>query len=489
MMNSTSSRWKRLLIAAVVIVGAIGTLLLYDRLFRERQASYFESDEDHFLYGSVGTEATEGIPYWIWLVLPRIVPDLLPGPGGYASLGIISANGREMPVGFAKTTIGQPRVGTNCAFCHTASVRLRADDVPMIVPGAPAHQTNARQYQRFLFASAGDARFTAGNILGEIARNYRLSLVDRLLYRFVIIPETRRQLLRQSHQSAWTDDRPDWGHGRADVVSPVKLGRLGRSIDKAIGTSDAMPLWNMTRAAGRGFFWDGLQTSLRDAVVFSALSDGASRPWLDRDVAKWDDTDARTMSSLRRVQNYIGALKPPPYPFAVDAALATVGEVVYKSECAQCHAQGGSRTGQSVPSLEVGTDGRRLDVWTESATTAYDAFAARRAWKGAGFRTGDGYMSVSLDGVWLRAPYLHNGSVPSLRDLMEAPANRPARFWRGYDVYDPVKVGFVYEGPDAERMGTLHDTAQPGNGNTGHMYGTTLSAESKRALVEYLKTR
>ena len=53
-----------------------------------RRRRYFASDEDHFLFGSIGTEASEGVPYWIWLVLPRIFPDLLPGPGGYASLGI-----------------------------------------------------------------------------------------------------------------------------------------------------------------------------------------------------------------------------------------------------------------------------------------------------------------------------------------------------------------------------------------------------------------
>ena len=97
-------------------------------------------------------------------------------------------------------------------------------------------------------------------------------------------------------------------------------------------------------------------------------------------------------------------------------------------------------------------------------------------------------MPVPLDGAWIRAPYLHNGSVPSLKDLLEVPTNRPARFWRGYDVYDPVNVGFLSDGPEARRTGTLHDTSQPGNTNVGHDYGTALPAESKRALLEYLKT-
>ncbi len=97
-------------------------------------------------------------------------------------------------------------------------------------------------------------------------------------------------------------------------------------------------------------------------------------------------------------------------------------------------------------------------------------------------------MSVPLDGLWLRAPYLHNGSVPSLTDLLEPAAQRPTRFWRGYDVYDPVRVGFVTSGPEAERLGTFFDITRPGNSNDGHPYGTDLSPADKRALIEYLKT-
>ena len=87
-----------------------------------------------------------------------------------------------------------------------------------------------------------------------------------------------------------------------------------------------------------------------------------------------------------------------------------------------------------------------------------------------------------------RAPYLHNGSVPSLRDLLEPAAARPKVFYRGYDVYDPIKVGFVTEGAEAERIGTKLDVGQKANGNQGHEFGTSLSSDEKSALIEYLKT-
>jgi hypothetical protein len=99
-----------------------------------------------------------------------------------------------------------------------------------------------------------------------------------------------------------------------------------------------------------------------------------------------------------------------------------------------------------------------------------------------------GYVAAFLDGIWLKAPYLHNGSVPTLRDLLEPAAKRPKVFWRGYDVYDQAKVGFVTDGPEARRIGTRHDTASKGGGNQGHEFGTGLSATDKEALVEFLKT-
>jgi cytochrome c peroxidase len=99
-----------------------------------------------------------------------------------------------------------------------------------------------------------------------------------------------------------------------------------------------------------------------------------------------------------------------------------------------------------------------------------------------------GYVAAFLDGIWLKAPYLHNGSVPTLRDLVEPAATRPKVFWRGYDVFDPLKVGFVSDTPEAQRVGTRLDTAGKGGGNQGHEFGTALSAQDKDALVEYLKT-
>ena len=79
--------------------------------------------------------------------------------------------------------------------------------------------------------------------------------------------------------------------------------------------------------------------------------------------------------------------------------------------------------------------------------------------------------------------------MPTLRDLLEAPERRPTAFYRGYDVYDQVRLGFVTDVSEENgRQFFRYDTSIPGNGNGGHVYGTTLTDEDKRAIVEYLKT-
>jgi hypothetical protein len=109
------------------------------------------------------------------------------------------------------------------------------------------------------------------------------------------------------------------------------------------------------------------------------------------------------------------------------------------------------------------------------------------------FRKTNGYANLPLDGIWLRAPYLHNGSVPTLWDLLNPRPARPAVYFRGSDEYDWKKLGFKFESPTAPN-GTAYfrfDTRKPGNSNEGHegrVYGTDLSDDDKWALIEYLKT-
>ena len=143
-----------------------------------------------------------------------------------------------------------------------------------------------------------------------------------------------------------------------------------------------------------------------------------------------------------------------------------------------------------MPVDEVGTDRNRLDSWSKEAAVAANKVVRDMGLERKGLveETLNGYIASFLDGIWLRAPYLHNGSVPTLRDLLEPVEARPKVFYRGYDLYDPVNVGFVTEGAEAERVGTRYDVSRKGGGNQGHTFGTALSPADKQTLLEYLKT-
>jgi hypothetical protein len=209
-------------------------------------------------------------------------------------------------------------------------------------------------------------------------------------------------------------------------------------------------------------------------LVSSAIGNGASKTSVD-------------LASLQRVGEWLRSAAPPPFPFPIDRTLAAEGERIFAAECSRCHAPTGERMGQVIPIEEIGTDRHRLDTWTEASAAAFNAVPSGAPWSFKGFRKTGGYVAMPLVGVWLNAPYLHNGSVPTLGDLLHPPQQRPARFYRGYDVIDPIGVGFVAD-DRAAAVGELYETSKPGNGAGGHGYGTELSPAAKQALIEFLKT-
>ena len=97
------------------------------------------------------------------------------------------------------------------------------------------------------------------------------------------------------------------------------------------------------------------------------------------------------------------------------------------------------------------------------------------------------YKARPLDGIWATAPYLHNGSVPNLYELLLPASKRSKEFWVGSSEFDPKLVGFRTENAPGT---TKFDTTLPGNSNAGHdMYGNNDFTEEQRLeLLEYLKS-
>ena len=131
-MSSKTKRKILITLIVLVVLGGAGGLFAWYKFFREEDQPPFADEIERFKYGSIGAEAGRGIPYWVWLVLPRIFPDLLPGPGGYKSFGLVWEEGKELPAGFSKKVVGFPRVANNCAICHVGTWRTKPDEVPHV---------------------------------------------------------------------------------------------------------------------------------------------------------------------------------------------------------------------------------------------------------------------------------------------------------------------------------------------------------------------
>lgn len=103
---------------------------------------------------------------------------------------------------------------------------------------------------------------------------------------------------------------------------------------------------------------------------------------------------------------------------------------------------------------------------------------------------GPPYKGRPLNGIWATAPYLHNGSVPSLADLLRPAKDRPKSFSVGSRAFDPAAVGFRQDAPGVFTFRVVDASGAPipGNSNAGHEYGTDLSADEKGQLLEYLKS-
>jgi hypothetical protein len=242
-----------------------------------------------------------------------------------------------------------------------------------------------------------------------------------------------------------------------------------------IGASDFPALWNQKPREGMHLHWDGNNTSVDERNLSASLGAGVTPVTVDH-------------ASIKRIHDWIWTLPPPKYPFAVDQSRSARGRDIFAQQCSECHSFGGKKTGTVENIASVNTDPYRLNSYTYALTGNQAELYPDGQYRFTHFAKTNGYANQPLDGVWARAPYLHNGSVPTLLDLLADPSDRPRQFARGYDVYDQKRVGFVYDTPEGRQAGFWYDTAIPGNGNGGHLFGTKLALDQKLDLIEFMKT-
>ena len=208
-----------------------------------------------------------------------------------------------------------------------------------------------------------------------------------------------------------------------------------------------------------------------------------------------DSSEAREVDShFNDVLAYIYSLEPPKYPQPVNTALARQGSVVFIQNCSKCHGnygEDGDYPNLLIPESIIKTDSLLFKSNYQSPQFV-DWF--NKSW----FAQGDhparlepfnGYIAPPLDGIWITAPYLHNGSVPTLEALLNSKL-RPAYWSRDFNdpQYDYTQVGWKYTREEGPRGTAVYNTTLPGYGNYGHTFGDKLSDHERKALIEYLKT-
>jgi mono/diheme cytochrome c family protein len=242
------------------------------------------------------------------------------------------------------------------------------------------------------------------------------------------------------------------------------------------------------QAGAAGYYFDGGYPKDGNFSAFTYLVAFRSSSELRAPLAAWQRTG----------HDYLASLEAPRYPFPIDRSRLPRGRRLYDGLCAKCHGgyEGEEATmatlrypGLVVPAEEVGTDAVRAQFPA--------SFGRRmRAILHKQYTLTKGYVAQPLTAIWAQAPYLHNGSVPTLAQLLE-PSRRVARYALVANPneprdFDPIEVGWRTEplppGPVPEGVRAFDPLVTPGLGNQGHTYGAELTSEERADLIEFLKT-
>lgn len=191
---------------------------------------------------------------------------------------------------------------------------------------------------------------------------------------------------------------------------------------------------------------------------------------------------------------YLNTIEPPAYPQAVNTSLAAEGKTIFQANCQRCHGSYGEI--ETYPNLVVSLDVVKTDPTVVEGFASHGSYIDwyNESWFNkppfaAQLTPAAGYIAPPLDGIWATAPYLHNGSVPTLDDLLNS-TQRPTYWARSYntDDYDYTKLGWNYAVQAGGGSSSIYDTTLEGYGNQGHTFGDHLTTTERQALLEYLKT-
>jgi hypothetical protein len=449
------------------------------------------------------------------------------------------------PIGFAvdRDRSGVAMAGITCAACHTSQITYNGATVRIEGGSADIDVASFRKAlaQAVLFTGA-DQKRKADFEERAVALGFPRSHVESAF----------EHILKTTQSNAASP--PDYvvastpsGPGRLDALNAIATAVFATDLGvpgnaKKGDAPVRFPyLWDIWR-----FDWVQYNASVRqpmDRNIGEALGVGIQTNFIDPATGQVNSAPLRWQTTARVhnlywIENALSRLSAPAWPHAfgpIDAGRAQRGRALFATYCARCHAiqtiDGTTPEEWHVPVVPLATIGTDRNQAVDYAKHTFDATklglgarvrtpaglayvveqVKRQAYLDAGIPESDwpaydgfgrttnayiapcGYKARPLIGVWATGPFLHNGSVPTIYDLLSE--RRPSTFWVGSEEFDPMKVGFVDSKTPAS---VLFDTRLPGNSNAGHWFtndggrrgriGPALNELQKYAIIEYLKS-
>lgn len=456
-----------------------------------------------------------------------------------------------LPIGFAVAPKGSPVegfVGTSCAACHTGQLTYQGKTLRF--DGASFNGDIVAFYSDFimaLYATYSDPvkfqRFS-----DSVAQHDGTSVakVKDQVASFLAAADTSGQAY-----AAAPGVEVAAGPGRADAFNRIGNNLFGDRLNessnyhKSNAPSNYPPLWDVWK-----FKWVHYNASFGQLMarnILQVLGNGGATNFMDAsgnmvaEPERWRTSiDFRGASELERGYRTVRAPKWPEAMLGkVDRSQAQQGRALFEENCSSCHAArpfADPVRAMAVldvkiePLATIATDRAHAATFDERRYNAtklkdqavvsitgpqglvylidkiknygYDLLGLSPAERNEmdGFSRPNeiqavlGYKARTLEGIWATPPYLHNGSVPNMYELLSPVAERSRTFWTGGHDYDPIKMGYVSSQTDANFF--KFDTQIDGNRNTGHEFSNTggngvigraLSHSERMQIIEYLK--
>ncbi len=441
-----------------------------------------------------GDYMTCGVPYKVWTLGKDFIAG---GYGGAADAPRIPGRpGRnaDMPYFLNAFTApdGAEVVNANCLMCHGGVIdgqlviglgNASADFTEGAGGGAAGVPVTDALLDALGLDDAERAQLRKiggrGSTLGPLTHMRTVGMNPAELFAVILMVHHDRDTL------AWSD---------TPYTPLTAYDRDGSVIGDPRLTSDPPPWWRAHKK--HALFYNGMARGDHRGTMALATS-----------VCVDDVARARVVDDqFRDIQAFVNSVRAPAWPRSLDATLAATGKTVFERDCAGCHGTYGARDeDDTYPNLLIPLDVIGTDPVVANAGVVHSPQLVD--WYNGSFYGGvtrmvpndpfPGYMPPPLDGIWATAPYLHNGSVPTVELVLDSRA-RPLR-WRRVDLdsshLDETALGWPWtpvdvpqdQVPAAERK-YVYDTTYWSQSNTGHPFGDHLTVAERRAVIEYLKT-